>query len=209
VPADARGIDHAQLAACRSTLHTREGDAVRRAQRHTGGWGAASRGLGLGGAELAPGEMASLFPEPETPAVVLPGLPDVDELTRGRTELELLGLTVTHHPVELHPCAGEEALGALGRGAPERIECRRLDACVDRCVALVGWLAATRRVRTSDGKWMRFLTLEDRTGVAEVVLFPDVYAAWGHKLVSEGPFCISGRVEDQLGACTLHAERIW
>lgn len=53
-------------------------------------------------------------------------------------------------------------------------------------VELVGWLAASRPVRTSAGGWMRFLTLEDESG----------------------PFRVGGRVEEHLGACTLHAERI-
>ena len=44
----------------------------------------------LGQARLEPGEAASLFPEPETPAVVLPGLADWDARTRGLVELDLL-----------------------------------------------------------------------------------------------------------------------
>jgi len=75
-------------------------------------------------------------------------------------------------------------------------------------VELVGWLAASRPVRTSEGRWMRFLTLEDESGIAEVVLFPDVYARDGHRLRGRGPFRIRGRVEDQMGACTLHAEQV-
>jgi len=56
---------------------------------------------------------------------------------------------------------------------------------------------------------MRFLTLEDPSGLAEVVLFSDAYERDGHRLTNRGPFLISGRVDNQLGACTLHAERIW
>jgi DNA polymerase III alpha subunit len=56
---------------------------------------------------------------------------------------------------------------------------------------------------------MRFLTLEDESGIAEVLLLPDVYRRDGHLLTSQGPYRISGVVEDQLGACTLHAERVW
>ena len=36
-----------------------------------------------------------------------------------------------------------------------------------------------------------------------------VYARDGHLLVDQGPFLISGLAEDQMGAVTLHAERIW
>jgi DNA polymerase-3 subunit alpha len=76
-------------------------------------------------------------------------------------------------------------------------------------ITLRGWPAATRRVRTSKGELMRFLTLEDESGLAEVVLFPDTYRRDGEYLNSFGPLCITGIVEDQMGACTLHAERIW
>ena len=207
-------LDPSQLAACRATEATRQHDSLRRAQQGTGSWGSHSRGLGLGAAQLQPGETPSLFPQPETPALVLPGLPDLDELARGQIELGLLGLSISKHPVELYACEGlprfEEHVQQLAASQrPKRIDCGQLDASAGRTVALVGWLAATRRVRTSGGQWMRFLTLEDRTGLAEVVLFPQIYASYGHLLVSKGPFCISGSVEDQLGACTLHAERIW
>ena len=56
---------------------------------------------------------------------------------------------------------------------------------------------------------MRFLTLEDESGLAEVILFPDVYRRDGHRLAEHGVVCVTGVVEDQMGACNLRAERIW
>ena len=56
---------------------------------------------------------------------------------------------------------------------------------------------------------MPFLTLEDPTGLAEVVLFPDIYERDGHHLSAFGSICVTGTVEDNQGACTLHAEKIW
>jgi DNA polymerase III alpha subunit len=76
-------------------------------------------------------------------------------------------------------------------------------------VTLRGWPAATRHVRTVDGRTMRFLTLEDATGLAEVVVFADVYERDGAHLAESGVLCVTGTVEDQMGACTLHAEVIW
>ncbi|MDA1266331.1 MAG: DNA polymerase III subunit alpha, partial [Planctomycetota bacterium] len=76
-------------------------------------------------------------------------------------------------------------------------------------VTLRGWPAATRGVRTEDGHAMRFLTLEDESGLAEVVLFPDIYRRDGQRLHEEGVLCVTGVVEDQYGACTLTAERVW
>jgi DNA-directed DNA polymerase III PolC len=198
-------VDMAQLAACRATPASR---ALESARDATGGW--TGRGIGLGAAGLKPGETAALFGAPETPALALPRLPELAGTERGRLELALLGLTVSAHPSRLFPCGGEERL-ASSRGArpPESIPCGTLAAFSGRRVSVRGWLAASRRVRTADARWMRFLTLEDESGLVEVVLFPDVYERFGHLLASRGPFLISGTAEDQLGAVTLHAERVW
>ncbi len=181
-------LDPAALAACRTTPAARERES---------GWSRAPLAPGY----LAPGESAPLFPALPTPALALPALPELDPLRRGRLELELLGLTVSAHPTALFPCPG-----SAGRAAA--LPCAELAQRRGQRVELVGWLAAARPVRTSDGRWMRFLTLEDESGIAEVVVFPPVYARDGHRLVGRGPFRIRGRVEEHLGACTLHAERI-
>jgi len=210
-PRELEPLDPAQLAACRATPQSRASEAISRARARTGGW--ARHGIGLGQAELAPGESAALFPEPETPALVLPGLPDLDARTRGLIELELLGLTLEAHPTALLPCPADARIAdSAARGGPRppsTIRCRDLARFARGRVSLRGWLAATRRTRTSKGEWMRFLTLEDESGIAEVVLFPDVYRRDGHLLTTQGPYRISGVVEDQMGACTLHAERVW
>ncbi len=184
------GLDARTLAACRATPATRE---------RASGWSRSS--LGLDARRLAPGESAPLFPAPPTPALALPALPDFDLAQRGRLELELLGLTVCAHPTALFPCAARDEREAV-------LPCGELARHRGERVCLVGWLAASRPVRTSAGSWMRFLTLEDESGIAEVVVFPPVYARDGQRLIGRGPFRISGRVEDHLGACTLHAERI-
>jgi DNA polymerase III alpha subunit len=180
-------LDPAALAACRTTPAARERES---------GWSRAPLAPG----HLAPGESAPLFPALPTPALALPALPELDALRRGRLELELLGLTVSAHPTALFPCPGSERRGAL--------PCAEISMRRGKRIEIVGWLAAARPVRTSDGRWMRFLTLEDESGIAEVVVFPPVYARDGHRLVGRGPFRIRGRVEEHLGACTLHAEHI-
>ena len=75
-----------------------------------------------------------------------------------------------------------EQPGRLRRAAPAR----------GPNVCVVGWLAASRRVRTSDGQWMRFLTFEDTSGLAEIVLFSAAYQRSGHRLVQRGPFLAHG-----------------
>lgn len=56
---------------------------------------------------------------------------------------------------------------------------------------------------------MRFLTLEDESGLAEVVLFPAVYRLDGHRLTEESVLCVTGVVQEQYGSYTLNAERVW
>lgn len=216
----AAGLDRARLDACRATPRTRADEALARARAQTGGW--SQRGLGIGAADLAHGRGASLFPAPDTPGLVLPGLPDLDERTRGLTEMELLGFPLARHPVQLLPCAADERLAQRFGGLREAQRARRGElravhprpcSAVARLpggrVTLRGWLAATRRVRTQAGEWMRFLTLEDDSGLAEVVLFPDVYRRDGARLVDRGPHCVTGVVEDHFGARTLRAEALW
>jgi error-prone DNA polymerase len=197
-------LDPAGLAACRTTPQEQ---ALKSARSRTGGW--TGSGIGVGAADLSPGEAASLFPEPETPSLALPRLVEFDATTRGRLELELLGLTVRAHPADLFPCDAEERLAGSSRRPPEIIPCGTAAGYCNRHVSLRGWLAASRRVRTSAGRWMRFISLEDPTGMIEVVLFPEVYERWGHLLTSRGPFLVSGSVKQQMGAVTLHADRVW
>jgi DNA-directed DNA polymerase III PolC len=186
-------LDLGALAACRTSPDAR----ARAAPGFPSGW--SGPGIGVARLGLGPGESAALFPEPAPPALALPALPDLAPAERGELELEILGLSVGTHPIELFPPPA---------GAPAAIPCGELGAHVGERVRVRGWLAATRRARTSDGRWMRFLTLEDASGMAEVVVFPDVYERDGHRLASRGVLCVAGRVENPYGACTLQAERI-
>ncbi|MBK8178130.1 MAG: DNA polymerase III subunit alpha [Planctomycetes bacterium] len=196
-----------ELSACRATPASREQDALADARARTPGWSRST--LGLGGLSLARGQTVNLFAEPELGAPALPALRDQAPLERGLVEHAILGFALRAHPTVLFPCAGEKRLVDARAKAPPRQPCGRLAAFVHGRITLRGWLAASRRTRTSRGEWMRFLTLEDESGIAEVVVFPDVYARDGHLLVDQGPFLVSGVAEDQMGAVTLHAERIW
>ncbi|MBL8859366.1 MAG: DNA polymerase III subunit alpha [Planctomycetes bacterium] len=198
------GLDAEVLAACRATPRSR--DAVRAARERSQGW--TGKGIGLGAAELKPGETAALFPEREAQALALPRLADLDPLVRGRIEHEFLGLTVRAHPTTLFPCPADERMTSAGAVARRTIACGEIARFQGARVTLRGWPAATRHVPTSDGRTMRFLTLEDETGLAECVIFPDVYERDGARLAEFGTLCVSGVVQNQMGACTLQAERV-
>ena len=42
---------------------------------------------------------------------------------------------------------------------------------------------------------MKFVSVADRTGIAETILFPPVYARFGHLTTENGPLEFSGKVE--------------
>ena len=188
-PRPARGLP-------RDAPRARRGDARRRARARRR---LADADLSLGRRPARrPARAPPCSPSPRPPAWCCPGLPDLDARERGLLEIELLGFPLREHPVRLLPCAADERLVARF-GGPRGPESRRGELrpvnprpCADRArrpgarLTLRGWLAATRRVRTEAGEWMRFLTLEDESGLAEVVLFPDVYQRDGGLLVDRG-----------------------
>lgn len=137
------------------------------------------------------------FPRRELSAAALPALPDPAAKERALAELELLGFSMNLHPVRLF-------------GAPKGslTPCAELDNLADKHITLLGWIAASRVLRGADGRWMRFLTLEDESGLAEAALFADANARWSGVLVDHGPYLVSGLVEEQMGACTLHVDRV-
>jgi DNA polymerase III alpha subunit len=112
-------------------------------------------------------------------------------------EQYVLNLTPTDHPL-----AAFESL--LKRRS--LVKADRLHKHVGGRVTVAGLLIATRRARTRNNEFMKFLTLEDRTGVIEVTLFPKVYQAMGDRLIGYGPFLVRGKVESNHGAVTLNAD---
>jgi DNA polymerase III alpha subunit len=75
-------------------------------------------------------------------------------------------------------------------------------------VRAAGCLAATKPVHTKKGEFMRFLTLEDETGMVEVTVFPGAYRRWGHVLRDPGPYLVEGKVESDHGAVSITADRL-
>jgi DNA polymerase III alpha subunit len=148
------------------------------------------------GAASRPGTAALLDAEPVA-AVRVPALPEFDLARRVRGEVQATGLWFSGHPLETMIPAGAQ------RGA---VPAASLPAHVGRRVALVGLPCAYRRVETKSGERMLFMTLADRSGLAECVLFPDAYRA--NAQANRGQIVrVEGRVDESLGAVTLAAER--
>ena len=148
--------------------------------------------------------------------VAVPDLPEFEPVRLRVLEWRALGVGVRAHPVEL----GAPSLMPPGDG-PWSLEARRrarlargfvpaadLERHVGERVRVVGAGAAARRVDTTRGERMLFLTLDDGTGLAECTLFPDAYRRAAGSLWGLGPFAAEGVVESAHGAITVNAERV-
>jgi DNA polymerase III alpha subunit len=90
--------------------------------------------------------------------------------------------------------------------APGVVPAATLASRIGRRAVVVGLPCAYRRVETRGGKRMLFMTLADRSGLAECVLFPGAYRT--HAAAIRGQVVrAEGRVDEVLGAVTLTAER--
>ncbi len=127
-----------------------------------------------------------------------PALPEFDLPQRVRGEIQATGLWFSGHPLDTLVPAEARRGAVPAASLPDRIGTR---------VTVVGLSCASRRVETKSGERMLFMTLADDSGLAECVLFPDVYRAhasalWGQVARAEG------RVDETLGAATLTVERL-
>lgn len=135
----------------------------------------------------------------DEPRIDFPEIRDYAIEQRVESEFEVLGLSATAHPLEFF----EEWLREKNV-----VPAAKVQEHTGEIISVGGWLVTTRRVRTSGGGFMRFITLEDRTGVVEAVLFPDVYRRFGHLLRGYGPYLFRGKVEDAHGAETLTVSHV-
>jgi hypothetical protein len=141
-----------------------------------------------------PGMFDACLGDPERP-----GLREFSVEERLRHEIEVLGLAISAHPVAL--------LRRNGRASGWQ-DSRELARRASGPVKLLGIPAASRRVPTSKGEDMFFLTIEDEFDVVECTLFPAVFRRYMGDVRGTGPFAVEGSIEDQYGARTVNVRRI-
>jgi len=126
--------------------------------------------------------------------VRLPALRDISPEEKLRLQYAALDLCATAHPLAMS--------GKIDRhGITPARELYTMEAGAS--IRMLGWLVTAKRHRTKKGEFMKFLTLEDETGIYEAVLFPGAYRRCGQALRGGGPFVITGRVEDDGGYRTV------
>ena len=132
---------------------------------------------------------------------LVPHIPDYPPHKKLELEQHLLQLSVTDHPLAPY----EEKLKRLDLDIVHSHQLRRH---AGRVVTVVGWLVTMRRAVTKHQQYMKFMTIEDRSGTMEVVLFPEVYQKYGHMICTYGPYVVNGRVEAKHRALTITANWI-
>ncbi len=122
-----------------------------------------------------------------------PELPDVEDDRRESLEWEkeTLGLYVSDHP--LRPVLGK-LRKYTDTGVPE------LEGMRDGQAVWIGGLATSLRVNTTrKGDQMAMLQLDDTRGIAEVMVFPKVYAKCSEAIREDAIIKVRGRVERKEG----------
>ena len=114
---------------------------------------------------------------------------------------ELLGVSLEAHPLEL---VAEQVRAA---GAISTVEAADR---VGQRVTVAGLRQSGHRSRTTKGESMMFLTLEDLSGMLDMVLFPDAYRRSKEVIHSSAPLLVTGVVEIDAsrGEPLLRAERV-
>jgi len=116
-------------------------------------------------------------------------------------ERELLGLYISAHPLDNYDAYFEEQVIPLAQ----------VDADVDGKRATVGGLVSTvRTIVTKGGSKMAFVGIEDKTGEAEVIVFPSLYAQISAQLVQDSVIRATGKISarDKDGVLTSEAKII-
>jgi DNA polymerase III alpha subunit len=137
------------------------------------------------------------IPEPELS--FCPDLPDFDIDQRLKAEADILEMAVTCHPIQ--------RLGSLNPavGGVKSVDLPKLE---NRKVKIVGLVADRKRIKTSNGKNMVFLTMEDEFDMFEVTLFPNVYQRVGERIFRKPILDITGTVQNEISGLTVVAERV-
>jgi DNA polymerase III alpha subunit len=116
-------------------------------------------------------------------------------------QLELLGISLDAHPLEL---AADKILAA---GAITTVEAA---GRVGQRVTVAGIRQSGHRSRTAKGDLMMFMTLEDLSGMLDVAVFPDVYRQARGFIHSSEPFLVTGVIKTDVGRSEplLMAEKV-
>jgi error-prone DNA polymerase len=166
---------------------------VERAVRPAGELLEAGSGL-LQASGLGPYAASLRSPEPDARSP----LPPMDAHDRLRADYGGTGLTIGPHPMALR--RDELALRGIVRASDLS---RTRDG---RRVRVAGMVITRQRPGTAKG--FVFLTLEDETGISNVIIRPDLFDRERMTVVKQPFLIVDGMLQNQEGVLSVRAERI-
>ncbi|NLK51316.1 MAG: DNA polymerase III subunit alpha [Syntrophomonadaceae bacterium] len=151
------------------------------------------------------GGQLSLFDLTSMPSVeqIRLEVPDLPEFPKGQLlemEKEALGLYISSHPLKEYTQQLQQA------GIQNVMELRQLSDGQKVCAG--GITSALKRTLTRKGEAMAYLSIEDHTGIMEVLVFPRVYRRYGAILQDREVLQIEGRLNIQEDNVRLIADKI-
>src|SRR5690606_2523305 len=117
---------------------------------------------------------------------------------RVQADYDVSGLSIGPHPMALVRAS------LAPRGIARAVDLARGRA--GRRVRVAG--AVITRQRPGTAKGFVFLSMEDETGIANVIVRPDVFAAFKRTIVDEPYLLVDGVLQHQDGAVSVRAERV-
>ena len=137
-------------------------------------------------------------PDGEDEPLALPDVPAWSEAEQLGYEKEALGLYLSGHPIERYgdqlEAAGARAISSLAPGAGT--------------VLVGGIISGYRPLKTKRGAAMAVLTLEDREGSLEVVVFPKTYEKCATVLAADRLVLVTGKLDDDDEAVRVMADDV-
>ena len=142
-----------------------------------------------------------LFDLEETLLKIPQNIRDFNLKEKFAMENKIFSFPVRDHPLDFVPA------GLVN--ADMMISASDIEAYRGKRVRMLGWAISHKRIRTKKTKeYMKFLSLEDRTGTFEVTLFPKAYKKFARSTLTKGPYIVEGRIEDDSGVLSLVADKL-
>ena len=116
-------------------------------------------------------------------------LPEYDRAAKLQAEVETTGIPFSIHPAVLFQI--------------KHVPAAELDRFINKEITVAGFIATARRAKTSNGKVMGFVTLEDSSGLAEVTFFPDQLEKYHGICRASGPVWVTGKVTKHLSSVAV------
>ncbi len=154
-------------------------------------------------ADKAAGQFSMFGGGETTGSSFVPALPHCEPWTKGeslRHERDLVGFYVSGHPLDDF-AAEVDAFGTVRLGSAEGV-------MHESDQTAIGIVTEVTRRTTKSGRPIAFVTLEDTTGAAEVVLFAQVLERCAHLLAVDEVMMVKGKAETSRGDLKLVAKDV-